>query len=159
MNSIKCIYDYTQQSLSGSVVKDTSWFISVTINWPTRLTVSCMTTTIPTIGISSTTIPYSLIAFWNLAYKHWNDAQYRWNSLKYKYIHVRWVINLLLFIEHIMCHLTFNLLTWGHEGYCTLHYPSCTDSINPSLQFSCNFASEGSPFPDISYMNFSSIDF
>jgi hypothetical protein len=35
------------------------------------------------------------------------------------------------------------------------HYPTCTDSIKPSLQFSCNFAvfnaSEESPFPSYFY--------
>jgi hypothetical protein len=36
----------------------------------------------------------------------------------------------------------------GVRDVARMHYPSCTDSIKPSLQFSCNFvvinASEGS---------------
>jgi hypothetical protein len=38
----------------------------------------------------------------------------------------------------------------GVKDVARIHYPSCTDSIKPSLQFSCNFvvinASEGSHF-------------
>jgi hypothetical protein len=40
------------------------------------------------------------------------------------------------------------LVLGGVRDFALIHYPSCTDSIKPSLQFSCNFvvinASEGS---------------
>jgi hypothetical protein len=28
---------------------------------------------------------------------------------------------------------------WGMRDVARIHYPSCTDSIKPSVQFSCNF--------------------
>jgi hypothetical protein len=51
----------------------------------------------------------------------------------------------LLSIENLV---PFKPVLWDLTDIALIHYPSCTDSIKPSLQFSCNFvvinASEGS---------------